>query len=147
MEFLRKVMLPVVIMLIFIAACDKDDDKTTKDYLIGKTCWSFTKVESQNQDSTWTDVTSQLFDACYLDNCINFKSDGTFIIDEGASKCKPTDPQTNNQGTWSLSPDEKELITIDQSQVTSTFHIESISATSFVGTTEVLGVKVRYTFK
>lgn len=147
MEFLRKVLLPVLIMLVFIEACDKDDDKSNKDYLIAKSCWSLSKAETQNIDSTWTDVTGFLFKACDLDNCMNFKTDGKFIVDEGATKCTPTAPQTNNQGTWSMTPDEKQVVLIDQNNVTTTYKIESISSAQFVVTTEILGVNTRFTFK
>jgi len=147
MKTIRKFLLPVALMLIFIASCDKDDTKTTKDYLISKSCWYLSKAETQNPDQTWSDVTNLIYKPCDFDNCMNLKADGTFTVDEGATKCSPAAPQTNNQGTWSLSPDEKQIVLIDQNKVTTTYQIVNISAGQLSVTTNILGVQTRITFK
>lgn len=54
-----------------------------------------------------TDYYSQLYEYD-KDNILQFKADGTYIIDEGATKEFPSDPQTR-QGNWLLSANEDKL--------------------------------------
>lgn len=56
-----------------------------------------------------TDYYSQLYDYD-KDNILRFRTDGTFISDEGALKENPNDPQTR-QGNWLLSTSE-DMITV-----------------------------------
>jgi len=47
-----------------------------------------------------TDYYAEL-DPCEADNILKFLSNGTFSIDEGATKCDASDPQLYITGTWS----------------------------------------------
>lgn len=39
---------------------------------------------------------------CEKDNLFTFKTDNTIDLDEGPTKCDPNDPQTRNEGPWTL---------------------------------------------
>ena len=75
---------------------------------------------------TITDFFAQM-DACAKDDIQNFKANGTFTVDEGASKCDPADPQTRT-GTWVLSTDQKTITTTESGQAPESFTLESVSA-------------------
>ncbi|MEO6832751.1 MAG: lipocalin family protein [Chitinophagaceae bacterium] len=47
--------------------------------------------------------------ACEKDNLLTFNANNTVTMDEGATKCDPSDPQTADAGTWTLSADNKTL--------------------------------------
>ena len=84
-------------------SCKKDDDNSggtvsiVGDWIqIGAT---------EDGISTWeTD-----YDDCEKDDITTFQSDGKYVIDEGATKCDPNDPQISDSGTYSLSSDQKQL--------------------------------------
>lgn len=96
------------------ASCSKDDDevkaKTKTDLLTAKS-WKVSAigVDTTNDGKSDEDITS-FFPTCSKDNIFTFKTDKTFIIDEGATKCDASDPQTNDSGTWAFSSDEKNLL-------------------------------------
>lgn len=95
------------IFVTVLPACSKDDDDDptpagTKTELLVKSTWKFEKAEA----SIIGDVSSQL-EPCLKDNLLIFAAasssavSGTGTVDEGATKCDPTDPQTGSF-TWEL---------------------------------------------
>lgn len=82
------------------AACKKDDDPSRREILTSGN-WrmtAFTLSVAGMQQSTGYDTQ----DPCIKDNLTLFKTDGTVISDEGATKCDPTAAQTSPVGTWEL---------------------------------------------
>jgi hypothetical protein len=59
------------------------------------------------------------------DNILEFKADGTFITDEGATKEFPSDPQTK-QGNWLLSANE-DMLTVWMQQDTVVYGLVNIA--------------------
>ncbi|HRI59628.1 MAG TPA: lipocalin family protein, partial [Saprospiraceae bacterium] len=47
--------------------------------------------------------------ACDKDNFVEFKADGSFVSDEGATKCNAADPQQET-GTWAFAQNETHLV-------------------------------------
>ncbi len=72
-----------------------------------------------------TDFLTQ-FDPCDLDDVNIYKTGGQGIIDEGPTKCDPSDPQTTTF-TWVFNPDETK-ITEDN---TDTYDIIQLDETTF----------------
>jgi hypothetical protein len=70
------------------------------------------------------DVYAQL-QACEKDNIVKVQSNGTYTIDEGATKCNAADPQIAETGNWTFSNNETKLTFMGE-----TFDIISLSATT-----------------
>lgn len=49
-----------------------------------------------------SDFYSLFLEACEKDDVLLFTSNGQYKIDEGATKCNTSDPQTKEQGTWAF---------------------------------------------
>jgi len=120
-------LLPLMVVLA-MASCKKDDPTTT-ELLIDSDGWILVSmtvdppIVDPISGTSITDFYAQM-DACDKDDITIFQDNGTYITDEGATKCDPNDPQTET-GTWVLSADEK-TITIDGESWT----IESLTKSS-----------------
>ncbi|MAT53729.1 MAG: hypothetical protein CMN32_04565 [Saprospirales bacterium] len=120
-------LLPLMVVLA-MASCKKDDPTTT-ELLIDSDGWILVAmtvdppIVDPISGTSITDFYAQM-DACDKDDITIFQDNGTYITDEGATKCDPNDPQTET-GTWALSADEK-TITIDGESWT----IESLTKSS-----------------
>jgi hypothetical protein len=94
------------VFMTVLPACSKDDDDPapaeTKTELLVKSTWKFEKAEA----GIIGDVSSQL-EPCLKDNLLIFAAasssaiSGTGTVDEGTTKCDPSDPQTASF-TWEL---------------------------------------------
>ncbi len=105
--------LPLVAILAF-ASCSKDDDASTIELLKNDKGWILKAlVTDPPYDILGTQVTDLYaqFEACSKDDLTFFQDDNKYLFDEGATKCDPTDPQTDT-GIWLLSSDEK-VMTVD----------------------------------
>lgn len=107
---LTKGIILIAIAFFAIASCkESTDDETptakTKTELITSGSWIVSDM-LVNGTSFFA-----LMDACSKDDFMTFKTNGTVITDEGATKCDAADPQTSSDN-WSFSTDEKK-ITID----------------------------------
>lgn len=109
-------MLLMLTALTLSTSCQKDKKKTTTpstvktDYLT-KAPWNVILLRSSLDGVTWFDETSTL-DACELDNTETFLKNFSGIIDEGPSKCDPSDPQTTDFN-WSFNTDQTTLTVVD----------------------------------
>jgi hypothetical protein len=135
-----------LMFLLLVTACNDDDsDPSPANTLTGT--WQLEKYERQDSTGTYQDVTDVLFDPCDLDNTITFNSDGSYKVDEGASKCEEDDPQIIEQGTWTLIQDNSKLVTTaDTSSVQDTLNITSLTNSKLVWQeeTDTTGVRVTY---
>jgi hypothetical protein len=84
-----------------IESCKKHDKALNP--IIGK--WTLTAYIHDGIDVYGTGIP-----ACLIDDIFTFTSDLTLIVDEGPTKCSPTDPQTTS-GTYSLNSDNTQLTT------------------------------------
>ncbi|TNE62575.1 MAG: hypothetical protein EP344_04960 [Bacteroidetes bacterium] len=127
-----------------VTACKKDEESNA-DKLTAATCWQQTYSETLDPiTNTWE---ADVIDACDRDDCINFKSDGTLTVDEGATKCDPADPQTST-GTWTISTDGNTLtITEDGGAGSAVFTIIELSSTKMIVEIDFFGFKNRTTFE
>lgn len=68
--------------------------------------------------------------ACSMDDFLKFGTNKVLTHDEGATKCDPTDPQTDN-GTWDMPSDTKLTLALPNSDFPGgTFDIKELSATA-----------------
>lgn len=87
--------------------CKKSKSKSNTD-LITQSSWKFQSATVGGVDVGY------LLDSCEKDNILTFKSDGSGVEDEGATKCSTTAPQSNNF-TWSFTNNESVLHVSDLS--------------------------------
>ena len=92
-------------------SCKKDDNNnnnngpqmTKKEMLTAKS-WKATGMTIGGSDF-WP-----LVDACERDDLYTFKTDGTYIEDEGATKCDPADPQVITTSTWAFIQNDTKIV-------------------------------------
>lgn len=136
---LRTIGLLSFAFMLTIAACKKDDDTpatpTTKEYLTAGN-WKVTAMTIDPgvdfNGTLFTDFYSMM-PTCSKDDLMLFNVNGTVTDDEGATKCDPDDPQTQTDGTWALSSDNKTL-TVTYPDDTVVLTISTINGTTIVGT-------------
>lgn len=97
-----------------LGACKKDSDTTpastaSRTDLLTAKAWQISNVALTVNGISLP--SSQFITACQLDNSFKFNTDKTLVVDEGATKCNATDPQTTS-GTWAFSNTDQTKITI-----------------------------------
>lgn len=112
----------------FFSSCkkDKDDDNTGngKTDLITNGSWKISAVHEKLGENPWVDITAQEYEDCELDDRIQFSKPNIVTTDEGATKCDPSNPQTDT-GTWKFVNGEQEIELAGEE-----FHIDELTATS-----------------
>jgi hypothetical protein len=99
--------------ILFASGCSKNSSstavKTKSDILVSST-WKFSTagVDQDNNGTIDVPLPAGTIESCITDNTITFKSDKTGVIDEGATKCDATAPQTS-AFTWALSNNDTQL--------------------------------------
>src|SRR5438309_5523715 len=98
--------------LCLMMSCKKNNtSEPSKTDTISEKPWKFSSGGiDYNKDGT-VDLnfsTLAIIPPCVLDNTASFKSDGTGIADEGATKCNAADPQTS-PFTWSFTNNGQSL--------------------------------------
>ncbi|MFC5271062.1 lipocalin family protein [Adhaeribacter terreus] len=96
---------------------DKKEDPTptpvtpaaTKTQLISAKDWKMTKQTLNMNGSGDIDITNTFYTACELDNLEKFAANGTYTVDEGATKCDTADSQTFTTGTWAFTSNETKI--------------------------------------
>lgn len=133
---MKKLLIAFAAGALLIGACKEDEKEVTPPTnqavteLTGKN-WqmmsNFTVYTKGTKDSTYNEYATM--DACEKDDLINFNTNKTITTKAGATKCNPTDPDTEPSGTWELSADNKKL-TITNDGVTLVFNVQELAATN-----------------
>ena len=105
---------------LIIESCKKNGKSSNP--IVGK--WKMTAYIHEGMDVFGT---GQL-DPCYVDNIITFTSGPEVIVDEGATKCSPSDPQTFS-GTYSLNSDNTQL-TVSSNGSSDVDYIRTLNSTT-----------------
>jgi hypothetical protein len=100
MKSVNYLLLIVIALALTVSSC-KENSKSAKEIL---TTGSW-KMSTQKYNGELITI-----DDCEKDDYITFAADGTYIYSIGANTCY--DGETNDNGTWTLSADEK-TITVD----------------------------------
>jgi hypothetical protein len=105
-------LLGIVLAMFVLGNCKKDSNPSKTEMLTGKswmvTAWTVDPAYPIN-GTTVTNWYAQM-DACEKDDIVNFKSGGTYTIEEGATKCYDGDPQVYETGTWTFNSDETIIV-------------------------------------
>jgi len=146
---MRKIKILLIITLIaMVVNCKKDENAATsrKDLLSGKT-WIMTAETispAMNVNGTLiTDFYSQE-PSCTRDDIAKLNSNGTYTLEEGATKCSANDPQVYETGTWTLNSDETVLVLTSNGTVTNA-KIQELTATKLVIIEEETLNGIKYT--
>jgi len=111
----------LTLTVLSLASCKKDKTTTptstakTKTQLLNQKTWKLTNVRYKINSGAWVDAYSTL-QSCVKDNILSYSSSYAYSVDEGATKCGVSDPQTLISGTWSFQNNETQV-----AQVTTTF--------------------------
>jgi len=99
---------------IVAAACSKDNNNTPQsaEAMLTTNRWQLTGATVTIPGSTIAVNAYDTIPACVKDNFYIFASGGSVTIDEGASKCDPSDAQTTT-GNWQLLNNNTQIKTID----------------------------------
>ncbi|MFL5741721.1 MAG: hypothetical protein ACJ75B_15955 [Flavisolibacter sp.] len=102
----------MAIALCLMISCKKsNNNEPSKTDTISEKPWKFSSGGiDYNKDGT-VDLnfsTLAIIPPCVLDNTASFKSDGTGIADEGATKCDPANPQTSSF-TWKFTNNDQSI--------------------------------------
>jgi len=90
-------------LIICIAGCKKDPAHVkTKTEIISQSTWKFSNAKVSGAD------VSAFIQTCQKDNVLTFVSNKTGTLDEGATKCNASDPQSN-PFTWDFLNNETTL--------------------------------------
>ncbi|RZK16447.1 MAG: hypothetical protein EOO56_19910 [Hymenobacter sp.] len=136
--------------LTMLGACKKDSEpapstSSRTDLLTAKS-WRLTAKNTSITLPGLPPLTDNAIDACDQDNFLKFSTNKTVVSDEGATKCDPSDPQTQN-GTWALKTNDTQLdITLSGGLVNNgTFDIKELSATTLHVYTSATNNGIAYT--
>ncbi|HEV8285275.1 MAG TPA: DUF5004 domain-containing protein [Chitinophagaceae bacterium] len=91
-----------IICLALLSSCKKDKDKEPAKTLVGK--WKQIAGTYSPAYYGETDYFSS-YPPCDKDDIIEFKSDNTYELNEGATKCDASDPQILITGNYSVNTD------------------------------------------
>lgn len=117
----------------FQSSCSKDDDPKplTKTDMISRVWIQVDLIASG------AGMTESIFDqevpAEHQDDLFEFKSDGTFVVTEGATRENPADPDTVATGTWQFTDNETKITIDPDNDVPTTLTIEELTTTSLKG--------------
>ena len=104
--------------ILFFACKKKDSDSSgsNKTTLLTQSSWKFDNagLDPDKNGTIDFDLSSQ-FGPCLTDNTISFSTNGSGVVDESATKCNSSDPQTL-AFTWNFASNET-LININGSAI------------------------------
>ena len=123
-----------------MVACKKDSKSKTD--LLTSGAWVQVNSEVGSGGVFTTDPNWSSMAACEKDNQLIFRGDGTVEVNEGASKCDPTDPQIVDTDTWQFLENEAK---IKVGTLTST--IEELSSSTLRSTYTVTVGSSTYTYR
>jgi hypothetical protein len=99
-------LLALLVVVASLSGCSKSSTSKSKTELLTQAGWKITST-GIDADKNGT-VDSDVAEACEKDNTLTFAVGGTGLMEEGATKCDPTDPQTA-AFAWQLKNGEKDL--------------------------------------
>ena len=105
----KTISITTLFFILLFVACNKKDTAASKTELLTSGTWKLTAVVA-DEDGNGTYETDRFatFSDCFKDNFYTFFAGGSAELNEGLTKCNPTDPQTET-GTWQLTQNETHL--------------------------------------
>ena len=120
-----KIILPVISFIIVSLSCKKEkDDPKTK--LLTQAEWKISKHEEKINSDPYIDYFPSL-PSCSQDDKYHFKTDNTYELNEGATKCNSSDPDIISTGGWQFTQNGAK-ISIDGNEST----IDQLNENTFI---------------
>jgi hypothetical protein len=122
----------VLVLVLASFGCSKDNGSSTaptKKELFSKT-WKQTDILASLGAGIQTSVFTTVLTACQQDNLWQFKTDGTYTLLEGATRCPTSTSDVVATGTWSFLENETKVTFTDAVNGTQTFTIQELTATT-----------------
>lgn len=119
--------------VLFIGGCKKKDDPSLRDIMLGSK-WKLTAATIDPPltiaGSPVSNIYTQeaIIPSCRRDDITIFTSDGKYTIEEGATRCSPTDPTINESGDWTISSDAKSVRLVPTGQAATNYTVISASS-------------------
>ena len=135
----------VIATLFIFAACKKDKSDSPRMDFISTGTWKLFGLSAQpgydvDGDGYIDNDIYQFYDVCEKDNVYTFKKNGEYVIDEGASKCDPADPQVYNSH-WEFRNGESKIMIDGDLGV-----IDELTSTTLVIKGEAMGQTFTFTY-
>jgi len=131
---MKKLVGAFMVLTLAIAACKKSDDNKGGSEALSAGKWQITSAIVTMPLGAGNINLMDSMSACQKDNFYMFNSDASITMDEGATKCNSSDPQTITDGNWSLQNGNKQLSisgsTITQGYGNLTFDVKSITSST-----------------
>ncbi|MDI3322299.1 hypothetical protein [Pinibacter soli] len=116
-QFTKKAAI-VMLSVAAMTGCKKDDSKTSnksKTELLTTGSWKqtsiyFSPAVDWDGDGHKENEVINLYSPCDRDDLMTFKTNGTVVNDEGASKCDPSDPQVIETTHWKFADNETKIV-------------------------------------
>ena len=116
----------LIFCLLTFISCNKEEDKSADELLVGGT-WIITELwEDHGNDGNFDIDDDNEMGSCEADNTLSFQSSGEVIFSNGILKCDPNE-ETTGLGLWTLSADEK-ILTLSDDKYTSPYILFSLNA-------------------
>ena len=90
--------------------CKKSDEMLSKMKLLTQKKWFVIASKHSLNGGPWVDDYATM-PKCITDDFISFNIDGSYIKDEGVTKCNVSLPQIIGTGTWIFTTNETKILT------------------------------------
>ncbi|MDH7462282.1 hypothetical protein QEG73_13370 [Chitinophagaceae bacterium 26-R-25] len=113
-QFTKKAAM-IVLTVAVIAGCHKNDSAPSKTDLLTSGSWRLTAshvdpaIDANGDGVVENDIFAVAL-PCVKDNLMTFKREGTYTIDEGATKCDPSAPQIMESSNWKFMDNESKIV-------------------------------------
>jgi hypothetical protein len=94
--------------LLLLFSCTKEEENESKMSILTEKAWKFVKVESRTNNGPWFDE-AQFWPACKKDDEILFKTNLSYVLSNGATKCTSSDPDVFDIATWKFLDNETKI--------------------------------------
>lgn len=109
---MKKRLMVLLLLPLGWTACKKEDKGAPRKETLMKGQWKITEMKVNLVISQ--DLLAEA-DDCVKDNLYTFNENTDIGVDEGATKCDASDPQTGTDGNWSLTGNDSKLVVANSS--------------------------------
>lgn len=139
-----------------LTGCSDDDDSNntpppaSREQLIVAKNWVLVALNVDPaifnpQTQTQMSDLYPLVQPCERDNFTNFQNNGNYIVEEGATKCDPNDPNTVENGTYTWNTD-RTVVVLNPAQGSSyEFRVVTLTSTEMVVEETLVEQNITYT--
>jgi hypothetical protein len=119
----------LVLCVFFLGSCEKDETKISRTEIISRV-WIQIDIIASGGGMTQS-IFDQEVPPAHQDDLFEFKTNGTFVVTEGATKESEDDPDLVAAGTWQLIDGQTKIVIDPDTEPAQTLTIEELTSTSF----------------